>query len=158
MTLELFPETKISLDELRTLQVKRLRDTLHQVYEGQAPYRAKCQAAGIHPDDFVVQQLRQSIGKGGCFRILAELSFDPVGHDVSSSGCSVYTHDAIVQYRRRLLRGVIQKRSCSCERARLSFKKVGRCLQAVRAVRDISPAGQGEHHRTERITQGRARR
>ena len=52
MTAELFPETRISLDELRTLQVKRLRDVLHQVYEGQAPYRAKCQSAGIHPDDF----------------------------------------------------------------------------------------------------------
>ena len=52
MTAELFPEVEISLDELRTLQVKRLRDTLRQVYEGQAPYRAKCQAAGIHPDDF----------------------------------------------------------------------------------------------------------
>jgi phenylacetate-CoA ligase len=52
MTAELFLETRLSLDELRALQVKRLRDTLHQVYERQAPYRAKCQAAGIHPDDF----------------------------------------------------------------------------------------------------------
>lgn len=52
MTAELFPETRISLDELRTLQVKRLRDTLHQAYDGQAPYRAKCLAAGVHPDDF----------------------------------------------------------------------------------------------------------
>lgn len=52
MTVELFPETKISLDELRTLQVKRLRDMLHQAYAGQEPYRAKCQAAGMHPDDF----------------------------------------------------------------------------------------------------------
>jgi len=40
------------LDELRALQVRRLRDTLRQAYEGQAPYRAKCQAAGVHPDDF----------------------------------------------------------------------------------------------------------
>lgn len=42
----------MSLDELRALQVRRLRDTLRQAYEGQAPYRAKCQAAGVHPDDF----------------------------------------------------------------------------------------------------------
>jgi len=47
-----FPETKMSLDELRALQIRRLRNTLRQAYEGQAPYRAKCQAAGVHPDDF----------------------------------------------------------------------------------------------------------
>jgi phenylacetate-CoA ligase len=48
----IFPEVRMSLDELRALQVRRLRDTLRQAYEGQAPYRAKCQAAGVHPDDF----------------------------------------------------------------------------------------------------------
>ena len=42
----------MSLDELRALQIKRLRDTLRRAYDGQAPYRAKCQAAGVHPDDF----------------------------------------------------------------------------------------------------------
>ena len=42
----------MSLDELRALQIRRLRNTLRQAYEGQAPYRAKCQAAGVHPDDF----------------------------------------------------------------------------------------------------------
>ncbi len=47
-----FPEVKMSLDELRVLQIQRLRDTLRQAYDGQAPYRAKCQAAGVHPDDF----------------------------------------------------------------------------------------------------------
>jgi phenylacetate-CoA ligase len=47
-----FPEVKMSLDELRALQLRRLRDTLRQAYDGQAPYRAKCQAAGVHPDDF----------------------------------------------------------------------------------------------------------
>ena len=47
-----FPEVKMSLDELRALQIRRLRDTLRQAYEGQAPYRAKCQAADVHPDDF----------------------------------------------------------------------------------------------------------
>ncbi|MDP1753609.1 MAG: phenylacetate--CoA ligase PaaK [Reyranella sp.] len=52
MAAELFPEVKISLDELRTLQVKRLGAALRQAYEGQAPYRAKCMAVGVHPDDF----------------------------------------------------------------------------------------------------------
>jgi len=52
MAAELFPEVKISFDELRTLQVKRLGAALRQAYEGQAPYRAKCLAAGVHPDDF----------------------------------------------------------------------------------------------------------
>ncbi|MCF8532724.1 MAG: AMP-binding protein [Reyranella sp.] len=51
MTVELFPETKISLDALRGLQLERLRATLHRAYASQAPYRAKCVAAGIHPDD-----------------------------------------------------------------------------------------------------------
>ncbi len=52
MTAELFPEVRISLDALRALQARRLHDTLRLAYEGQAPYRAKCQAAGVHPDDF----------------------------------------------------------------------------------------------------------
>ena len=51
MTAAMFPETRVSLDELRALQLRRLRDTLRQAYEGQAPYRAKCEAAGVHPDD-----------------------------------------------------------------------------------------------------------
>ena len=52
MTAKLFPEVNVSLDELRGLQVERLREALSRAYEGQVPYRAKCQAAGIHPDDF----------------------------------------------------------------------------------------------------------
>ena len=52
MAEELFPEVKISLDELRALQVKRLGAALRQAYEGQGPYRGKCVAAGVHPDDF----------------------------------------------------------------------------------------------------------
>ncbi|TAJ41775.1 MAG: phenylacetate--CoA ligase [Reyranella sp.] len=52
MTAKLFPEVNVSLDELRALQVKRLRETLHRAYDGQAPYRAKCVAVGVHPDDF----------------------------------------------------------------------------------------------------------
>ena len=51
MTAALFPEVKISLDELRALQVRRLRESLRLAYDGQAPYRAKCEAAGVHPDD-----------------------------------------------------------------------------------------------------------
>lgn len=51
MTAALFPEVKISLDELRALQVRRLRETLRRAYAGQAPYRAKCEAAGVDPDD-----------------------------------------------------------------------------------------------------------
>lgn len=46
----LFPETKMSLDALRALQLERLRTTLRHAYANQAPYRAKCDAAGIHPD------------------------------------------------------------------------------------------------------------
>src|SRR3990167_5347305 len=51
MTAALFPEVKISLDELRALQVRRLRESLRLAYDGQSPYRAKCEAAGVHPDD-----------------------------------------------------------------------------------------------------------
>ena len=51
MTEALFPEVSMSLDALRALQLDRLRDTLRQAYDNQAPYRAKCEAAGVHPDD-----------------------------------------------------------------------------------------------------------
>ena len=51
MTQDLFPETKMSLDALRSLQLERLKGVLRHAYEHQAPYRAKCQAAGVHPDD-----------------------------------------------------------------------------------------------------------
>ena len=51
MTQDLFPETKLSLDALRALQLERLKAVLRHAYEHQAPYRAKCQAAGVHPDD-----------------------------------------------------------------------------------------------------------
>jgi phenylacetate-CoA ligase len=47
----LFAEVGMSLDELRTLQLTRLRESLHHAYANQQPYRAKCQAAGVHPDD-----------------------------------------------------------------------------------------------------------
>ena len=58
MTQDLFPETKMSLDALRTLQLERLKTVLRHAYEHQAPYRAKCQAAGVHPDD--LRQARRS--------------------------------------------------------------------------------------------------
>ena len=47
----MFPETTVSLDALRSLQLERLRGALRHAYDNQAPYRAKCVAAGIHPDD-----------------------------------------------------------------------------------------------------------
>jgi phenylacetate-CoA ligase len=51
MTQNLFPELKLSVDGLRALQLERLKAALRYAYDNQAPYRAKCQAAGLHPDD-----------------------------------------------------------------------------------------------------------
>ena len=51
MTINLFPELKLSLDALRAVQLERLKSVLSRAYQHQAPYRAKCQAAGVHPDD-----------------------------------------------------------------------------------------------------------
>ena len=51
MSSERFPEFGLSLDQLRTLQLERLRETLRHAYANQAPYRAKCAAAGVSPDD-----------------------------------------------------------------------------------------------------------
>jgi phenylacetate-CoA ligase len=42
----LFPEFSLSLDALRAL-----REALQHAYAHQVPYRAKCQAARVHPDD-----------------------------------------------------------------------------------------------------------
>jgi len=47
----LFPELSISLDALRTLQLERLKQAVAHAYAHQAPYRTKCEAAGVHPDD-----------------------------------------------------------------------------------------------------------
>jgi phenylacetate-CoA ligase len=47
----LFPEFSLSLDALRALQLTRLREALQHAYAHQVPYRAKCQAARVHPDD-----------------------------------------------------------------------------------------------------------
>ncbi|MBM3647628.1 MAG: phenylacetate--CoA ligase [Alphaproteobacteria bacterium] len=51
MSTTLFPELALSLDALRARQLERLRAALRHAYDDQAPYRAKCQAAHIHPDD-----------------------------------------------------------------------------------------------------------
>jgi phenylacetate-CoA ligase len=47
----LFPELVVSLDALRALQLERLKQAVAHAYAHQAPYRAKCEAAGVHPDD-----------------------------------------------------------------------------------------------------------
>jgi phenylacetate-CoA ligase len=46
----LFPELDLSLDALRGRQLTRLQESLQHAYANQAPYRAKCEAAGVHPD------------------------------------------------------------------------------------------------------------
>jgi phenylacetate-CoA ligase len=45
------PIEKASVDELRGLQLKRLRATLRHAYANSPVYRAKFDAAGVHPDD-----------------------------------------------------------------------------------------------------------
>jgi len=45
------PIEKASVDELRALQLKRLQATLHHAYANSPVYRAKFDAAGVHPED-----------------------------------------------------------------------------------------------------------
>lgn len=45
------PIEKASVDELRALQLKRLRSTLRHAYDNSPVYRAKFDAAGVHPED-----------------------------------------------------------------------------------------------------------
>jgi phenylacetate-CoA ligase len=45
------PIEKASIDEMRSLQLKRLQQTLHHAYANSPVYRAKFDAAGVHPDD-----------------------------------------------------------------------------------------------------------
>ncbi len=45
------PIEKASVDELRSLQLKRLKSTLQHAYANSPVYRAKFDAAGVHPDD-----------------------------------------------------------------------------------------------------------
>jgi phenylacetate-CoA ligase len=46
------PIETASIDELRGLQLKRLRATLHHAYAHSPVYRAKFDSAGVHPQDF----------------------------------------------------------------------------------------------------------
>jgi len=48
---ELEPIERASVDELRALQLQRLRWSLHHAYEHVPHYRAAFEAAGVHPDD-----------------------------------------------------------------------------------------------------------
>jgi phenylacetate-CoA ligase len=45
------PIEKASVDEIRALQLVRLKDALSHAYERVPPYRQKFDAAGVHPDD-----------------------------------------------------------------------------------------------------------
>src|SRR5690349_10327848 len=45
------PEERMSVDELRALQLERLRETLHRAYANVPHYRRAFDAAGVHPDD-----------------------------------------------------------------------------------------------------------
>lgn len=49
--LPLDPVEKASIDELRSLQLKRLKKTLQHAYANTAVYRAKFDSVGVHPDD-----------------------------------------------------------------------------------------------------------
>jgi phenylacetate-CoA ligase len=48
---QLEPIERASLDELRSLQLERLRWSLHHAYENVPHYRAAFDAKGVHPDD-----------------------------------------------------------------------------------------------------------
>jgi phenylacetate-CoA ligase len=50
-SLPLDPIEKASVDELRSLQLKRLKKTLQHAYANSAVYRAKFDSVGVHPDD-----------------------------------------------------------------------------------------------------------
>ncbi|NQW67569.1 MAG: phenylacetate--CoA ligase, partial [Burkholderiales bacterium] len=49
--LPLDPVEKASIDELRSLQLKRLKKTLQHAYANSAVTRAKFDSVGVHPDD-----------------------------------------------------------------------------------------------------------
>jgi phenylacetate-CoA ligase len=60
MAAALFPELAISVDELRARQLERLKQSLAHAYALQAPYRAKCEAAGVAPGDLkTLEDLRR---------------------------------------------------------------------------------------------------
>jgi phenylacetate-CoA ligase len=49
--LELEPIERAGEDELRALQLTRLKWSVRHAYGNVAPWRSKCQMAGVHPDD-----------------------------------------------------------------------------------------------------------
>jgi phenylacetate-CoA ligase len=49
--LPLEPIEKASIDELRSLQLKRLKATLQHAYDNSPVYKAKFDKAGVHPSD-----------------------------------------------------------------------------------------------------------
>ncbi|MCE1184543.1 phenylacetate--CoA ligase PaaK [Zoogloea sp.] len=48
---ELDPIETASRDEISALQLSRLQWSVRHTYDNVAPYRAKCEAQGVHPDD-----------------------------------------------------------------------------------------------------------
>jgi phenylacetate-CoA ligase len=48
---ELDPIETASRDEIAALQLSRLQWSVRHTYDNVAPYRAKCEAQGVHPDD-----------------------------------------------------------------------------------------------------------
>ncbi len=48
---ELEPIEKASTDELRTLQLKRLKSSLQHSYRNVSNFKSKCDAIGVHPDN-----------------------------------------------------------------------------------------------------------
>ena len=47
---ELEPIQRAGVDELRAVQLQRLKWSLNHIYANVAHYRGKCEAAGVHPD------------------------------------------------------------------------------------------------------------
>ena len=47
------PIEKASVDELRSLQLERMQRSIRHAYENSPVYRAKFDAAGVHPDHLV---------------------------------------------------------------------------------------------------------
>jgi phenylacetate-CoA ligase len=67
----------LSVPELRAVQVSRLRSTLRAVYDNVAPYRSKCDDAGVHPNDL------QDLADLRCFPFTAKEDLRaayPFGH------------------------------------------------------------------------------
>ena len=60
MAAALFPELGLSTDELQALQLTRLKQSLAHAYANQKPYRAKCDAVGVRPEDLkTLEDLRR---------------------------------------------------------------------------------------------------